>query len=112
MKETTTISISSGSIIRIVAILTLCALLFYVRDFVIALLVAVVLASAAEMPVKKLAKWGIPRTTSVIAIFLSLVLLVVATIFIFIPPLADAEAGKMVYTYAHDTEDNMKIYDV
>jgi hypothetical protein len=25
---------------------------------------------------------------------------------------ADAEAGKMVYTYAHDTEDNMKIYDV
>lgn len=89
MKETATISISSGSIIRIVAILTLCALLFYVRDFVIALLVAVVLASAAEMPVKKLAKWGIPRTTSVIAIFLSLVLLVVATIFIFIPPLAD-----------------------
>jgi predicted PurR-regulated permease PerM len=89
MKETTTISISTGTIVKIIIILTVFAGLFYVRDFLIALLVAVVLASSVEMPVKALGKWGVPRSLSVISIFLSLLLLVAATVFIFLPPLAD-----------------------
>lgn len=89
MKETTTISISTGTIVKIFVVLSIFAGLFYVSDFIIALLVSVVLASAVEMPVRMMGKWGVPRAVSVITIFLSLLLLVGAVIFIFIPPLAD-----------------------
>lgn len=89
MKETTTISISTGTIVKILACLTIFAGLFYVSDFLIALLVSVVLASAVEMPVKVMAKWGIPRAVSVISIFVALLAILAAIVFIFIPPLAD-----------------------
>lgn len=89
MKDQIHISISAGTIIKVLALLILTGLLFYVSELVIALLVAVVLASAVEMPVKFLAKWGLPRGLSVISIFLVLVLILVAVVFIFIPPLAD-----------------------
>lgn len=63
--------------------------LFYVRDFVIALLVAVVLASAVEMPVRTMKKWGFSRGLSVSLIFLAIVVVIASIAFIFIPPLAD-----------------------
>jgi predicted PurR-regulated permease PerM len=89
MKESTTISISTETIIKICISVTIFAGLFYVSDFLIALLVSVVLASSVEMPVRMMGKWGIPRAVSVISIFLSLFLLIGAVVFIFIPPLAD-----------------------
>lgn len=92
MKETTHISISTGTIVRIVVVLSIFGLLFYISDFIIALLVAVVLASAVEMPVRTMSKWGIPRTASVISIFLFLVAALAAVIFIFIPPIANDTA--------------------
>jgi predicted PurR-regulated permease PerM len=54
MKENLNITISSGTIIKILAWITVFAGLFYVSDFVIAFLVAVVLASAVEMPVREI----------------------------------------------------------
>ena len=89
MKDITTISISSGTIIRILSLITLFFGLFYISDFVVALLVSVVLASAVEMPVKMMKKWGIPRTVSVTAIFLTLLILVAVVVLVFIPPLAN-----------------------
>lgn len=89
MKETTRVSISSGTIFKVLASITIFAGLFYVSDFLIALLVAVVLASSVEMPVRAMKKWGIPRAVSVITIFFSLLLIVASVVFIFIPPLAD-----------------------
>lgn len=89
MKETTTISISSGTLVRIFITVAIFIGLFYVSDFLIALLVAVVLASAVEVPVKIFGKWGVPRAISVIGIFFTLLLLVGVTVFVFIPPLAD-----------------------
>jgi predicted PurR-regulated permease PerM len=86
--EKTTISISTGTIVKIFVIGFVFAALFYVQDFLVALLVAAVLASTVEIPVRAFAKWGVPRTVSVICIFLSLLLLIVATFFIFLPPLA------------------------
>lgn len=97
MKETTRISISSGTIIKTILWLAIFAALFYVRDFVIALLVAVVLASAVEMPVKKMMKWGLSRALSVAILFLALIALVGAAIVIFVPPLAD-DIARFVQT--------------
>lgn len=89
MKETISISITTGSIVRVLGWITVFGLLFYISDFIIALLVAVVLASTVEMPVRVMAKWGIPRTVSVISIFLSLILILAAIVFVFLPPIAD-----------------------
>jgi predicted PurR-regulated permease PerM len=88
MKENVTISISTGTIIRVFISIVIFFGLFYVSDFIIALLVSVVLASAVEMPVRLFVKWGIPRAIAVIGIFLSLLILFAATVLIFIPPLA------------------------
>lgn len=89
MKETTRISISSGTIVKAILWVIIFAALFYVRDFLVALLVAVVLASAAEMPVKSMMRLGLSRGVAVGLLFLALIGLIVAAALIFIPPLAD-----------------------
>lgn len=89
MKENVTISISTGTIIKVIVAIIAFLGFFYVSDFIIALLVAVVLASTVEMPVRMMVRWGVPRAVAVISIFLSLLLLIAATVFVFLPPLAD-----------------------
>jgi predicted PurR-regulated permease PerM len=89
MKDTIPVSITSGTIVKVVAWLLIFAGLFYVRDLVVSLFVAVVLASAAEMPVKAMMKSGLSRGISVSILFLALIAIIVATAFIFIPPLVD-----------------------
>ena len=69
MKETIRVIIPTSTILKVLAWTAIFAGLFFVSDFVIALLVAVVLASAAEMPVKLMMSWGIPRGISVTIIF-------------------------------------------
>ena len=86
MKEDFNITISSGTIVKTLSWIAVFAGLFYVNDFVIAFLVAIVLASAVEMPLKVMVKWGIPRIFSVIIIFLSFIVFVGVVAFIFIPP--------------------------
>lgn len=89
MKENITISISSGTIVRVLVWITVFAGLLYINDFIIALLVAVVLASSFEVPVKKLVVWGAPRTLAVTGLFLSLMVIIAAIVLLFIPPIAD-----------------------
>jgi predicted PurR-regulated permease PerM len=89
MNEKTYVSISTGSVLKIIGILVFAWALFYVRDFVVALLVAVVLASAAEPPVRLLSKYGVPRGLAVGILFLSLFAIIAAVALIFVPPLAD-----------------------
>lgn len=89
MKENISITISSGAIIKVLSWIAIFAGLLYVNDFVIAFLVAVVLASAVEIPVKIMMKWGVPRSLAVIVIFLSLIIFVASVALIFIPPMAD-----------------------
>ena len=89
MKENINISISSGTIIKVLVYICIFIGAFYVSDFLIALLVAVVLASAVEPPVKLLAKYGVPRWISVALLFILLVVIIATVAGIFIPPLAD-----------------------
>jgi predicted PurR-regulated permease PerM len=97
MKENVRVTLTSGTIIKFILWVAFFAGLFYVRDFVIALLVAVVLASAAEMPVRTMMKWGLSRGISVSLIFLALIALIAAIILIFVPPLAD-DVARFVQT--------------
>jgi predicted PurR-regulated permease PerM len=89
MKETLRVTISSSTIIKVLGWIAIFAGIFYVRDFAVALLVAVVLASAAEMPIRTMVRWNIPRGIAVTLIFLTLIGIIAATALIFVPPLAD-----------------------
>lgn len=97
MKDSTQVSITSGSIIKFILWIAVFAGLFYIRDFVIALFVAVVLASAAEMPVRQMMKWGLSRGISVGLIFVALIAIIAAVVVIFVPPLAD-DIARFVQT--------------
>lgn len=97
MKENVPVSITSGTIIKLIVWVAVFAGLFYVRDFVIALLVAVVLASAAEMPLRTMMKWGLSRGIAVSLLFLALVAIIATTVLIFVPPLAD-DIARFVQT--------------
>jgi predicted PurR-regulated permease PerM len=89
MKEQMTISIPTGVIIKVLFWISIFAGLIYVSDFLVALLVAVVIASAAEIPVRTMMKWGLNRGVSVTLLFLTLVLSVAVIALIFVPPLID-----------------------
>ena len=64
------VEISWGSLWRIVAMLLLVVALFYVREVLVILAVALVISSAIQGPVAWLENKRIPRTLSVIVIFL------------------------------------------
>ena len=97
MKEEVRITIASSTIVKALMWVAIFAGILYVSDFMIALLVAVVLASAAELPVKYMVRVGIPRALSVGILFLSLIGIIVAVALIFIPPLAD-DVARFIQT--------------
>lgn len=97
MKDTITISISTGTVIKIFAVLLMFSLLFYVSEFVVALLVAVVLASAVEAPIRFFGRFGVPRAVSVVSMFALLITFVAVVVFVLLPPLAD-DMAKFVKT--------------
>lgn len=89
MKDKIKVVIPSLTIIKVLVWIAVFAGIYYVRDFAVALLVSVVLASAAELPIKTMVKWGAPRMLAVTTLFLLLVGVIASIAFIFVPPLAD-----------------------
>ncbi len=84
-KDTTVISISSGTIIKTIFIVLIIVALFYLRDIVLIFLTSVVLASAIEPGTKWFVRRGLPRLLSVITMYV-LLLGVAASLFYFIVP--------------------------
>jgi predicted PurR-regulated permease PerM len=80
------VSISPSSIFMGLLILVLAALLYYLRDLVLIVLTAVVIASAMEPAVHAFARRGIPRTFSVILMYLIVASVFFGVLFLFIPP--------------------------
>ncbi|HVU80348.1 MAG TPA: AI-2E family transporter [Candidatus Paceibacterota bacterium] len=80
------VSISPSSIFMGLLVVVLAALLFYLRDLVLIVLTAVVIASAMEPAVHAFARRGIPRTFSVILMYLIVASVFFGVLFLFIPP--------------------------
>lgn len=86
-------SISAGAIAKAIFIGVLAYALFYLRDMVLVVLTAVVLASAVEPFAHGLGKMRIARLPAVIMIYLALALIAVALFYFFVPALiSDAVA--------------------
>jgi predicted PurR-regulated permease PerM len=82
-----TVSISPLSVLKVLGILVAALVLFLVRDVVLILLTALVIASAIEPIVRRLTKTGLPRTLAVLLVYIAAGALLFVFTLIFIPPL-------------------------
>lgn len=79
------ISITTGTIVRIIVLLGLAWMLYFLRDIVLVVLAAIVFASAIEPSIVALARYRIPRIIGVILIYLIVISLVSGLFYAFIP---------------------------
>jgi len=81
------VHITSGSIVTTLLFLALAALLWFLKDLVLILVTAIVIASAMEPAVNFLTRQRIHRVLSVILVYLCVFGAFLSVLFIFIPPL-------------------------
>lgn len=66
------ISITTGTVIKTVLILVVAWLIYYLRDFVLVVITAIVIASSIEPAIAALMRRKLPRLLSVISVYLSM----------------------------------------
>jgi len=86
-KENLTISISVGSIVRVVLVLLLFAIVFILKDLVLVLLTAVIIASAIEPAASWLERRKIPRLIAVLLVYVASALVIVGIFYFVLPKL-------------------------
>ncbi len=88
------ISISTGTIAKTLAMVLGLALLWLVRDVVVIVIFAIIVASAIDPLVDWFQKFKIPRALSVLFIYLLVVAVFTAVITLLIPPIAE-QVGQL-----------------
>ncbi len=81
----TYISISTGSVVKIIAIILFVGALYYLRDVVFIILTAIVIASAIEPAARWLVKRKIPRIISVALIYAVLISILAFFFYLILP---------------------------
>lgn len=107
MLGNTNITITSGTIVRTILILILVAVLYYIRDIVLVVLAAVVLASAIEPATKWFVSKKIGRLPAVVSIYI-VIGLILAVFLIFFVPMLFGDAT----TYLNNIPNSIKISDL
>src|SRR3989344_6138925 len=93
MQPISQFSVSAGTVAKAILVGVLAWGLFHLRDVLLVILTAVVLASAIEPFARALGKWHIARLPAVIFIYLVFALVAVAIFYFFIPTLVSDVVG-------------------
>lgn len=83
------VNISSGTIIRIILIVALFAVLWFLRDIILVVLTAVVLASAIEPIIRFFARRNVPRLLSLVLVYVLGAGLLAGIFYFFVPAILD-----------------------
>lgn len=83
------ISISTSTIFKVVGILGLLYLMYLVREVIGMVLATIILTSAIGPAVKKLEDIKIPRSLAIILIYLSILSIIGAAVYLIIPPIVN-----------------------
>lgn len=86
--KATTINISTVTLIKILFILVLVGFLFYIRNILLIVFVALILASALDPWVDWLHKHKIPRSLGILLIFILLAVVIGGAVYLIIPPIS------------------------
>src|SRR3989338_5489563 len=81
------ITIKTGTIVRAVFLILLFALFYYIRDLLLVVLAAVVIASSMEPFTQWFGRHHIGRLPSVVMMYIALAGVIVAIFYFFLPPL-------------------------
>lgn len=87
------INISTNTIWRTILIIIGIILLYFIRDILLMIFTALVLAAALDRPIDKLQKYKVPRTLSAIFIYLILFFVLALVLYLILPPLASEIKG-------------------
>jgi len=87
IKKQITFDISSMTIVKTVFVLLSLTVLYLVRDIIAILFTSVVIAAALNRTVDRLQKRKVPRSLSVILIYLILISVIAMSIYLLIPPI-------------------------
>lgn len=82
-----TVSITPSTVFFSVLIVLGFCLAFFLRDLILVVITAVVLASALEPATKRLMRWGVPRVLSVVLLYVSIIGVMSTVFYFFLPPL-------------------------
>ena len=85
----TTINISSNTIFRIIFVILFLIFLYAIRNILILLFFAIIIASAIDLPAKRFDKLKIPRALSVLLIYLVCIGILAGLLILFVPSLAN-----------------------
>lgn len=112
MKEehnNTTVSITSGTIVKGVLILLGAWALWTLRDLALVVVTAIVLASAIEPGIKFLGRYSIPRILAVLMIYVGSAGLVLGLIYGFVPPIVNeaADITQKLPTILHTIDQSL-----
>src|SRR3989344_5452986 len=83
------IDISSSTIFRVVLILVGAWFLWVIRDILLMILAAIVIATAIEPVAKYLKRYRVPRAVSVLLVYLIFIGLISLAVTLLIPPLGE-----------------------
>lgn len=106
LNQPISITITAGAIFKTILILLFFYFLYVIRDVVLVLLTSIVLASAIEPGTRWFMKRKIPRTPSVIIVYLLIVAILVSIFYIFLPPLIDdiQDMSRTIPAYFQSSE--------
>lgn len=108
--ERVKIDISSAAILKVILFVLGIALMWYLRDLILDVLTAVVIASAIEPAIGFFARHGLRRIFSVIIMYVIIAAVFFTVVFFFIPPVLSDAANFL--TKLPDTLTNLNITDV
>ncbi len=103
VEHDTKVIITSGTIFKVIAVGLLIWALFLIRDVVLILLTAIVIASAIEPGTQWFMRRRIPRVAAVIILYSLVAILLAGFIFFFMPPLV-GEVSNFVKDLPHYIE--------
>jgi predicted PurR-regulated permease PerM len=89
----THVTISSGTVVTTILILILTFLVWYLRDIVLDVLTAIVIASAMEPAIRFFVRHGLGRLLSVVLMYLIVASAFFSVLFFFIPPILNDAAN-------------------
>lgn len=108
-KTETTISITTGTIIKAIIILAVVWALWVLRDLALIVITAVILASSIEPGIKFLGKYRVHRIPAVLVTYAGLAGLFFGVAYIFIPPIINefAEVSQNLPSMIHSVDQSL-----
>ena len=89
------INITSGSFVKAILLVLLVVLLYFLRDIVMIVLTAIVIASSVEPGIQALIRRKLSRLLSVVLVYTGIAAVFLGIIFLFIPPVLGDTAGLL-----------------